>query len=193
MDSVSNLSTEAVGRVADALMESTGNVEKFIVDGTTYTKDGLVTALQNGQISAEQIMGMGNAAANALLQQTAAENETAITSTSQAIGVLMSAIGELISNFEANMTLSISKANLQLSPSWSNALDLGWKLIKGQSVNIGASGSIEFNLSGGVTGSSGEALSNALSAASNFFSSNGAGGLTDGVPSLGDYSTLTPT
>lgn len=193
LDSVSNLSTEAVGRVADALMESTGNVEKFIVDGTTYTKDGLVTALQNGQISAEQIMGMGNAAANALLQQTVTENETAVTSTSQAIGGLMSASGELISNFEANMTLSIAKADLKLSPSWANALDLGWKLIRGQSVNIGASGSIEFNLSGGVTGPSGGAPSSALAAASNFFNSNGAGGLTDGVPSLEDYSTLTPT
>lgn len=193
LDSTANLSEEAAQRVAQAMIDTTNGMGSLIIKGTTYTKDSLVQALKNGQISAQDIMATGNAAANALLQQVATENENAITSSSQAIGTLISAVGDLISNFQAQIKVTIADSTLDLTPSWSGPLDLGWKLIKGEQVSIAPSGSLTFDISGGLTGDSASSFQSALTNAANFFNSNGAGGLTDGVPSLGDYGTQTPT
>lgn len=193
LTSIQNLSDEAAGNIADALMATTNGMNTMIINGTTYTRDSLLTALQNGQITAQDIMATGNAAAEALLQSTAAENEAAITSASQAIGTLMSAVGDLISNFEAKLTVSISNSTLDLTPSWSGPLDLGWKLLKGEKVSIAPSGNLEFTIKGGLSGESGANFQSALDSAAAFFNSNDAGGMTDGIPSLGDYSTQTPT
>lgn len=193
LTSISNLSDEAAGNIADALMATTNGMNTMMINGTVYTRDSLLAALQNGQITAQDIMATGNAAATALLQSTAAENEAAITSASQAIGTLMSAVGDLISNFEAKLTVSISNSTLDLTPSWGGPLDLGWKLLKGEKVSIAPSGNLEFTIKGGLTGESGANFQSALDSAAAFFNSNDAGGMTDGIPSLGDYSTQTPT
>lgn len=193
LTSIQSLSDEAAGNIADALMATTNGMNTMMINGTTYTRDSLLAALQNGQITAQDIMATGNAAATALLQSTAAENEAAITSASQAIGTLMSAVGDLISNFEAKLTVSISNSTLDLTPSWGGPLDLGWKLLKGEKVSIAPSGNLEFTIKGGLTGESGANFQSALDSAAAFFNSNDAGGMTDGIPSLGDYSTQTPT
>lgn len=193
LTSIQSLSAEAAGNIADALMATTNGMNTMMINGTTYTRDSLLAALQNGQITAQDIMATGNAAATALLQSTAAENEAAITSASQAIGTLMTAVGDLISNFEAKLTVSISNSTLDLTPSWGGPLDLGWKLLKGEKVSIAPSGNLEFTIKGGLTGESGANFQSALDSAAAFFNSNDAGGMTDGIPSLGDYSTQTPT
>lgn len=193
LTSIQNLSDEAAGNIADALMATTNGMNTMMINGTAYTRDSLLAALQNGQITAQDIMATGNAAATALLQSTAAENEAAITSASQAIGTLMSAVGDLISNFEAKLTVSISNSTLDLTPSWGGPLDLGWKLLKGEKVSIAPSGNLEFTIKGGLSGESGANFQSALDSAAAFFNSNDAGGMTDGIPNLGDYSTQTPT
>lgn len=193
LTSIQSLSAEAAGNIADALMATTNGMNTMMINGTTYTRDSLLAALQNGQITAQDIMATGNAAATALLQSTAAENEAAITSASQAIGTLMTAVGDLISNFEAKLTVSISNSTLDLTPSWGGPLDLGWKLLKGEKVSIAPSGNLEFTIKGGLTGESGANFQSALDSAAAFFNSNDAGGMTNGIPSLGDYSTQTPT
>lgn len=193
LDSTAKLSEEAATRVAQAMIDTTNGMNSVIINGQTYTRDALVNALKQGQISAQDIMKTGNAAATALLQQVATENETAITSTSQAIGTLMTAVSNLIKDFQAKITVTISDSTLDLTPSWGGPLELGWKLLKGEKVSISPSGSLTFDIKGGLTGDSAANFSSALDSAAAFFNSNDAGGMTDGIPSLGDYSTQTPT
>lgn len=193
LDSIAGLSEEAMGRVADALIESQDNLETFVVNGTTYTKDGLIAALRNHEISAEAIMKQGGAAAEAILKATATENEQAIKTAGQAIGGLMSAVGQLVKNFQADITVTVEEADLKLTPSWKGALDLGAKLLAGETVSIQPSGTIKFGISGGLSGDSGEAFKSALDNASNFFNTSDSGGLSDGSPSLSNYNTQTPT
>lgn len=193
LDSISGLSEEAMGRVTDSLFQATNSVDTFVVNGTEYTREGLTTALKNHEITAEDIMKQGGVAAEAILQATATENEKTIQTAGQAIGGLMEAVGNLISDFEANITVGIKKANLSLNPSWSGAIDLGKKLIAGEKVSVKPEGSIEFSISGGLTGNSAENFKSALNDAASFFNTSDAGGLSDGMPSLSDYNTKTPT
>lgn len=166
-----NFASEQEARACAQLLNTYGN----------YTQEQLQAALTAGEITQAEY--------DTLIQTAQGKTSDTISSMSQAVGTMIEGIGEIISNFDYNIDVTVT-GNLSLKPTWGSIFDLGWKLLSGQTATVEPDGELNF----GITGTPGEGsdMSSGLAKiqeAANFMKTNPVG---DSIkPS--NYTTKEPT